>query len=134
MQRPSSHGFRSALRLERNQPSSQGSRFFNHAGQGEPRHPRSYKPGLLQGNRQRHNRKLRSRGRTARTERYGTNHHRKPLREPDMVEERYRDTHRRVRAWHHSEQRALLRNGEEQHRYRHSPQSYHRLQKQLKGS
>ena len=53
LQRPAAAVVRPALRPARDQPAGQAARLVDHAGQGQPGHPRSGQHGLLPGHRQR---------------------------------------------------------------------------------
>ena len=101
VQRPAAAVLRPALWPARDQPAGQAARLVDHAGQGQPGHPRGREHGLLPGHRQRPHHLDGGRSRPAAAERVRTGHRRLHLRSPDAVHQRRADTARALRGWHH---------------------------------
>ena len=127
LQRPAAAVVGPALRPARDQPAGQAAGLVDHAGQGQPGHPRGRQHGLLPGHRQRPDHLDGGRSRAAAAERLRTGHRRLHLRGADAVHQRGADAARALRRRHHGQPRRLPPLRRLQHRHRHRAQSRDRL-------
>ena len=133
LQRPPPAGLRSPHRPGRNQPSAEAAGQLHHAGQGEPRHPRSHQSGVLQGHRQRHLHHHGLGGRSAGAQRNGAGPRRIARRVDGLDDPCPEHAPHRVHRRHHRQQEALQGPGRAQHRHRDRPEALHRLRQVHRG-
>ena len=111
LQRPAAALVGSPLRAERDQPPAAPAGIVDHAGQGQPRDPRSRQPGSVPRDRQRPHRDDRIGSRTARTERHGADHRPLPVREHRNADQRHEHAAREVHRRHHGQRGGLPPDG-----------------------